>query len=332
MEVFKSIQFSAPEPGPRLLVLGAVHGNEVCGTAAIQRTIEALEQGWLGLRRGTVTLVPVTNPRAYARGQRQGDRNLNRRLLPTAAPQDFEDRLANWLCPLLAAHEVLLDLHSFQSGSEPFVLVGPRNNQDSVEPFAHEAKELALARALGVDKAVYGWLSTYAAGVRRRQRNHPELPESARCVDYGVGTTEYMRRCGGWGVTLECGQHGDPQSREVAYQAIVRTLTHLGMASAPVAMPSPGRPMAGVQLFEVFDRDDERDQLAANWKSFDAVHKGETIAERADGLIIQATEEVQIVFPNPLAVVGTEWFYLARPSDRFRDGVAQPDGISTSPR
>ena len=28
---FQSVHFSAIEPGPRLIVLGAVHGNEVCG-------------------------------------------------------------------------------------------------------------------------------------------------------------------------------------------------------------------------------------------------------------------------------------------------------------
>jgi predicted deacylase len=48
-----------------------------------------------------------------------GDRNLNRNLRPTAVPQDFEDRIANVLCPLLDAHDVLLDLHSFQGPARP---------------------------------------------------------------------------------------------------------------------------------------------------------------------------------------------------------------------
>ncbi|XLM20406.1 succinylglutamate desuccinylase/aspartoacylase family protein, partial [Chromobacterium piscinae] len=62
---------------------------------------------------GRLTLVPVANPLAYRLGQRGGERNLNRNLAPNPSPQDYEDHVANWLCPLLAEHDVLLDLHSF---------------------------------------------------------------------------------------------------------------------------------------------------------------------------------------------------------------------------
>jgi len=31
------LSYRTPRPGPRLLVLGAVHGNEVCGTHCILR-------------------------------------------------------------------------------------------------------------------------------------------------------------------------------------------------------------------------------------------------------------------------------------------------------
>ena len=32
---FKSISFTGLESGPRLMITGAVHGNETCGTQAI---------------------------------------------------------------------------------------------------------------------------------------------------------------------------------------------------------------------------------------------------------------------------------------------------------
>ena len=78
----------------------------------------ALKAGVVGraIERGTVTFVPITNPLAYRLKQRMGDRNLNRNMAPSAIPQDFEDRIANVLCPLLDAHDVLLDLHSFHTG------------------------------------------------------------------------------------------------------------------------------------------------------------------------------------------------------------------------
>ena len=62
-----------------------------------------------------MTFVPITNALAYQRQQRMGERNLNRNLRPQLKPVDHEDRIANVLCPLLARHDVLLDLHSFHS-------------------------------------------------------------------------------------------------------------------------------------------------------------------------------------------------------------------------
>ena len=91
----QSIHIASHAPGPRLLVTGAVHGNEVCGTLAIRRVLAELEAGTLVIRRGSVTFVPVCNPLAFQRNQRAGDRNLNRALEPKPDPQDNEDRLAN---------------------------------------------------------------------------------------------------------------------------------------------------------------------------------------------------------------------------------------------
>ena len=157
---FQSIAYTSPEPGTRLIVTGAVHGNETCGTQAIRRVMTELDAGTLALARGQVTFVPVTNPLAYERRQRQGERNLNRRLAPTEEPREFEDHIANWLCPLLAQHEVLLDLHSFPTPGPPFVMLGPEDNDGPLEPFVHAKQEEALARRLGVQRAVDGWLST----------------------------------------------------------------------------------------------------------------------------------------------------------------------------
>src|SRR5258706_8321096 len=92
---FKSVSYKGLEPGPRLIVLGAVHGNETCGTVAIRRVLDDIAAGRLVIVRGAVSFVPVTNPLAYERGQRQGDRNLNRKLAPTTDPREFEDHVAN---------------------------------------------------------------------------------------------------------------------------------------------------------------------------------------------------------------------------------------------
>ena len=309
---FQSISFAGLVPGPRLIVLGAVHGNETCGTQAIRRVIAEIESGQLGIVAGHVSFVPVTNPLAYARHQRMGDRNLNRNLVPTDTPAEFEDRIANWLCPLLAQHDALLDLHSFHTAGQPFVMLGPEDNRGTLEPFARAAEETALALSLGVHRFVDGWLDTYAAGVARRLAAGASSREAD--VHYGVGTTEYMRAQGGIALTLECGQHDDPAAPQVAWRAIHNALAHLGLAAAPT--PEAVTETEALHLYQVIDRDDAGDQFVRNWASFDRVHAGERIGVRHDGTPVAADREGYIVFPNPNALPGQEWFYLAQPSAR----------------
>ena len=304
-------------PGPRLIILGAVHGNETCGTRAIERVLGEIESGALHIVRGTVTFVPVTNALAYHRGQRIGDRNLNRNLRPTAEPQDNEDRIANVLCPLLAQHDVLLDLHSFHSRGEPFLMLGPLDNTGTLEPFGHAAREEALALRLGPRRIVEGWLSTYAAGVRERlQRTVPSERQQLLSTDpsYGVGTTEYMRSQGGYAITLECGQHADPAAPEIARRAIHNTLAHLGLIDAPA--PAPRTDIELLQLRTVVDRLQADDQFAREWVSYDPLRAGELIGTRADGTPVQAPDDGHIVFPSAAALPGNEWFYFARRSAR----------------
>lgn len=309
--------FKALQPGWRLIVLGAVHGNETCGTRGIERVLAELDSGGLQITRGSVTFVPVTNPLAYQKGQRAGDRNLNRNLRPNDDPQDYEDRVGNVLCPLLAAHEVLLDLHSFHTAGEPFAMIGPPDNTGALEPFAHAAEEEALALRLGPRRIVEGWLDTYAMGVKNRlQRATPTDRAQMLSTDpsYGVGTTEYMRSQGGYAITLECGQHADPRSPDVAYRAIRNTLAHLKLVDEPA--PPARADIELLRLAEVTDRHHADDRFAREWASYDPVKAGETIGTRADGTVLRAPSDGFIVFPNPAATPGNEWFYFALKSSR----------------
>lgn len=310
MPHFKSVSFAGPGPGPRLIVTGAVHGNETCGTQAIGRVIDAIESGQVRIERGTVTFVPITNPLAYSKRERSGERNLNRNLGPKANPADFEDHVANWLCPLLARHEVLLDLHSTRGRTEPFAMLGPRDNSGALEPFALSERERALALRLGVRRFVEGWLGTYAKGVERRVRDGraSALNSDPR---YGIGTTEYMRSVGGYAITLECGQHEDPSSPEVAHRAILNTLAFLGLADGDA--PPPASSYEALRLREVVDRAHANDQFSRDWTSFDRLSKGELIATRHDGTAIAAESDGWILFPDVKALPGNEWFYLAEP-------------------
>ncbi len=319
----KSATYTGLNPGIKLIILGAVHGNETCGTQGIHRVMAELDAGRLEILAGQVTFVPITNTLAYQLGQRAGDRNLNRNLCPTDTPIDFEDRIANVLCPLLAAHEVLLDLHSFHSAGEPFIMLGPENNHGDLEPFQLAEAEEALAVRLGPTRIVDGWLDTYARGVHNRLRN-TTISERAHLLNtdprYGIGTTEYMRANGGYALTLECGQHNDPKAPEVAYQAILNTLTHLQLIDFPA--PTVQRQLEVLRIDEVIDKNHTADQFHKTWVSFDPITQNDKIGVREIGEEVRATRSGFILFPNPNAQAGNEWFYYAKRSDRKIAGIA----------
>ena len=311
---FKSINYAGLGKGPRLIVTGAVHGNETCGTVAIRRIMEEIDSGTLLIANGSVTFVPVTNPLAYRLVQRSGERNLNRNLFPNDEPQDFEDQVANWLCPLLARHDVLLDLHSFNADSEPFVMVGPLDNDGPLQPFKHAGKERALARRLGVRRFVDGWLATYGEGVQRRMTDSSQLQTVLR---YGVGTTEYMRTTGGYALTLECGQHNDPAAPDVAYRAIMNTLAFLKLIDAPEPQPVAFEQMEALSMVAVHDKMDKGDSFVRTWASFDPVAKGQQIGVRADGTAVTSELDGRILFPDVNAGANQEWYYLTRANPDF---------------
>src|SRR4029079_6500912 len=201
----EAVSFSGLQRGPRLIVTGAVHGNETCGPDAISRAIADCRSGQIAIQRGQVTFVPIVNVKAHRSKKREGDRNLNRDLRERVMPSNNEDLVGNVLCRLLRQHDALLDIHSFRSKGDPFVFVGPQNNDGDIEPFGLADVESGLALCLGPKVIMHGWLPTYfrVAMDRRRVGAFADPAE-------GVGTTEYMRSVGGYGVTLECGQHDDP--------------------------------------------------------------------------------------------------------------------------
>lgn len=307
------IQFRGLRPGPRLLVLGAVHGNEPCGPRAIRRAIAECLGRRLVIERGQVTFVPVVNLKAYLKNERTGDRNLNRDLREATVPRDNEDRIANALCPLLREHDVLLDLHSFRSAGEPFVFLGPKDNDGGIEPFAHAAAETAFASILGPELVMHGWLETYVNGVARKR------PSSDGSLSLGVGTTEYMRFAGGYGVTLECGSHDDPQAEEVAYRAILNALAHLRLIAAPAPVRTAKR---AIEIVDVVLAEAAGDRLEKPWRTGDAVQAGEVIARRAKGEPLVAPQAGYVIFPDANPSPGEELFYFGVASRRLSEDEA----------
>lgn len=130
-------QWTGPNPGPRVLVLGGIHGNEVTGVMLVERMRRDLESGALVVNAGMLTLA-VGNPRAVELGTRGSEphADLNRAFtaetLDPNGPDTYEARRARELAPLLSAADVAIDLHATNKPSEPFLVVltdSPRHRE-----------------------------------------------------------------------------------------------------------------------------------------------------------------------------------------------------------
>lgn len=114
----------AAKPGPVVMVVAGVHGDECSGTGAVLDL-----DAWLpgALLRGAVVLVPSANPGALSAGTRgvpigQGDLN---RSFPGRLHGDAAERLAYALWQEIAREEVacLVDLHADAQSALPYVIV-----------------------------------------------------------------------------------------------------------------------------------------------------------------------------------------------------------------
>ncbi len=283
----KIVTYRALEAGPTLAVLGAIHGNERCGAEAIARLVAEMDKGAVTLKRGTLQMIPISNPRAFEQGVRFVERNLNRFLFPKDDKQHYEDYLDPIVCDVLDDADALLDLHSYTSPGGPFIFLGPPN-----------PKEVAYARSLGVPDFVYGWADAFGTKVGGD-------PMEAQ------GTTEYARARGALAATLECGQHLNADAPEIGYRGILRALAHLDMLDAQSVAALGVLPTGKercVKIKSVYPREAGA-EFARAWKHFDPVAKGEAMATYADGRKLVAPEDGFIVLPKATAVPGEDWFF-----------------------
>lgn len=122
-----SWQWAGPNPGPRVLILGGTHGNEVTGVMLVEEMRRDLDNGTLALVGGTLTLA-VGNPLAVERNARGSEphADLNRafveKRLADSSDQSYEAVRARELAPLLASADYVIDLHATNKPSDAFAI------------------------------------------------------------------------------------------------------------------------------------------------------------------------------------------------------------------
>ena len=204
--------FEAAAPGPHVLVTAVVHGNELCGAIALDH----LFRENLRPARGKLTLGFVNvgafhsfDP-AQPKDSRYIDEDFNR-LWDVATLEGERDsaelRRAREIWPLIDQADFLLDIHSMQHATVPLMMAGPL------------PKGRDLARGVGIPETV---VSDAGHSAGRRMRDY-----------LGFAEEDSPRNA----VLIECGQHWEASSREVAIETVYRFLRHLEAITPEAAEP-----------------------------------------------------------------------------------------------
>ncbi len=276
-----SYSFAGLKPGPHLLVMGAVHGDELCGPRAIERVRAEIRDGRLPLECGRVTFVPVANPAAYAVRRRYVEKNLNRIFARHEAPSCEEERIATALCDVVDSCDYLLDIHSFHTPGVPFVF---RDYTD--------ATTVAFAENLGFPYVLSGWPELYGT-------------EAASGLNMG-DTVQYAHSQGKTAVLVECGQHEEEAAVALAEACIANALRHLGLVGGGAQVEAPRE----VRFSHVWVMPEQGGKLLRGWQNLDSVVAGEPLAQLADGTLLVAPRDGAMIMPKQDAVAGEEWFYF----------------------
>jgi predicted deacylase len=196
--------FDSGRPGPHVMIAAVTHGNELCGALVVdfllrekvRPTSGMLTLGFMNYRAFQ------TFDARYPGLSRYVDEDFNRLwstdVLDGARDSD-ELRRARELRPLIDTVDLLLDLHSMQTKAPALMLAGPLE------------KGRKLAAAVGVPEYVVSDVG-HAAGKRMRDYGGFGDPASGKNA-----------------LLVECGQHWEKASADVAMQTTMRFLRHSGI-------------------------------------------------------------------------------------------------------
>ncbi|MFV0625791.1 MAG: succinylglutamate desuccinylase/aspartoacylase family protein [Alphaproteobacteria bacterium] len=272
-------RFETPVQGTKLLILGAIHGNEVAGPLAIAKLMKEIENGSTRLVSGKLVVVPVANPQAHQNDVRQIEENLNRVINKWEYPDTYEKELGVEVAELIEDCDYMLDVHSTHNeGEVPFAFLD----------FASEGN-LKIIESLNVDYVLSGWPDVYSS--------------QEEIVDYS--TERYVNLVGKNGLTLESGYHKDPKAVDLAYQSILNLLKNLKMIEGSFEK----KEKKIIKMTDIIIKEKEG-HLVQNFKHLDFISKGTQISLCDDGEKTFADKDCYMIIPNHKCEIGAEWYYL----------------------
>lgn len=264
------------EKGPSLLILGAIHGDEVCWPYAIKKLLKEVSVGKISLIKWQINCVPICNPKAYSKGTRYTENNLNRVFKKHKNPKTYEEALANTLTKYVENCDYILDLHSISSEWNPFVF------QDY-----DDDNTITFCKNIGLKHIITG---------------RTKLDMAHENAD----TIGYAHSCWKIWAVVECGQHNSKKSKQIAYKSIINTLSWLWITAQKQAASEE---VTSVRVKKVIIKD-KAGKFSKHWKHLDQTAKGEILCIYEDWETILASETGYILLPHEGAKIGNERFYI----------------------
>lgn len=289
-------QYRGTRPGPLVVFIAGLHGNEPYGVAALERLFHALESETPPCRGEVLGL--AGNITALNSGLRYLVSDLNRswtrrRIAAIRTRQrDDEEReqleLLETIEQALRGREseaIVLDLHTTSSDSVPFFTLGDtlRNRKF--------ARKLELPLVLGIEEQIHGAL------------------------------LEYLNARGPITVGVEGGRHDDPASIDFHEHVLWIALVEAGCIE-PDNVPRYSErraALAGARgslppVFEVRARRAVKPEdgfvMRPGFQNFEVIHEGQPLADDVDGVVV-APENGRIFLPL-YQDLGDDGFFVVR--------------------
>jgi len=264
--------------GPAVMVQALTHGNEFSGAIALDWLLRESPP----LRRGRL-VAAFANIAAFARfdpaqpeRSRCIDEDYNRVWADDAlfGPRDsVELRRARELRPFVDAADFLLDLHSMHEPCRPIMVCG------TIDKGAAFARRIGVPADLLIDTG-------HPAGLRMRDRGGFGDPGSPKCA-----------------ALIECGQHWEARSVEVAIDTTLRFLLATGAVDEDWVRPRlrlpPPREQRVIRVTEPVAALSKEFRFCAPWRGLEVVaRRGTPIAEDGERVWRTPYDECVLVMPS----------------------------------
>jgi predicted deacylase len=243
--------FDSGKPGPHAMVMAITHGNEICGAIAVDRLFKLGVKpaiGKLSLGFSNVAAFKTFDPKNPT-ASRFVDEDINRVWSPATLDgprKSAELARARELRPFIETVDLLLDIHSMQHATAPLMLTGLLD------------RSLALAQRMGAPQLIVRD-EGHAAGRRMR--------------DYGgFGDPNSQKTA----ALIECGQHWERTSEDVAHDVTWRFLAASGVLPPAETERQRARPPVEQRVITVTQAvtiETDRFEFVADYRGLEVIPK-----------------------------------------------------------